>query len=388
MIKIATEKERAGVYKTMGYCFNWSEDAIKNNIESGSFNKYEEFIVSLNDKEDVESVFAIIPYDVYFEGKIVRFGGIGGVSSLPENRGAGNIRKMFKFSFEYMKEHNMIFSGLGPFAFQYYRKFGYEWCFTWQLVNIPINDLKDFPAASSYRQLKKEDKELFENFRNHINERVNGPVVRDERLANEKWDYYRNTNHKVYGAFNDKNELVSMMAFKQEGKEIKVAEMYFEDELSRQYLLNFLYRHRSMTEKVELVLHVDDEIRNILPSPRISYWHWPNKMGRVVLVEEALKLLNIKNSFDNFSIKINDDLAPWNNQTFNVSCVNDKVNVSCDNSLADFEMDINRFSQLIYGHIDATQAIKLNFVKINNKTRIRDFEKLFYKKTTMLWQEF
>ena len=143
-----------------------------------------------------------------------------------------------------------------------------------------------------------------------------------------------------------------------------------------------------MTEKVELVLHVDDEIRNILPSPRISYWHWPNKMGRVVLVEEALKLLNIKNSFDNFSIKINDDLAPWNNQTFNVSCVNDKVDVSCVNSLADFEMDINRFSQLIYGHIDASQAIKLNFVKINNKTKIRDFEKLFYKKTTMLWQEF
>ena len=143
-----------------------------------------------------------------------------------------------------------------------------------------------------------------------------------------------------------------------------------------------------MTEKVELVLHVDDEIRNILPSPRISYWHWPNKMGRVVLVEEALKLLNIKDSFDSFSIKINDDLAPWNNQTFDISCDGNKVNVSCDDSVADFEMDINRFSQMIYGHIDAIQAIKLNFIKVNNDKKIKDLEKLFYKKTTMLWQEF
>ena len=96
MIKIATEKERSAVYKTMGYCFNWSEDSINNNIENGSYNKYEEFVVSLNDKEELESVFAIIPYDVYFEEKVIKFGGIGGVSSLPENRGAGNITKMFK----------------------------------------------------------------------------------------------------------------------------------------------------------------------------------------------------------------------------------------------------------------------------------------------------
>ena len=43
---------------------------------------------------------------------------------------------------------------------------------------------------------------------------------------------------------------------------------------------------------------------------------------------------------------------------------------------------------MIYGHIDAIQAIKLNFIKVNNDKKIKDLEKLFYKKTTMLWQEF
>ena len=217
--RLANEKDRKAVYETIGYCFNTHEDSIKNNIENGPLNKYEQFIVAENDKQEIESVFSVVPFNVYFEGEIVKFGGVAGVSSLPEHRGAGNINNLFKFALKYMKDNNMILSGLGPFAYQYYRKFGYEWTYTWQLVSININDLKGFKEASKYKKLTKENAEEFENFRNKCNQRINGPIIRDERIVNEKWNHYKNSVSHVYAAY-EKDEIVSMMVYKQEGREI------------------------------------------------------------------------------------------------------------------------------------------------------------------------
>ena len=385
---LANENDRKAVYETIGYCFNTHEDGIKNNIEHGPLNKYEQFIVAENDNDEVESVFSIVPFDVFFEGEIVKFGGVAGVSSLPEHRGAGNITGLFKYALQYMKDNNMILSGLGPFAYQYYRMYGYEWTYTWQLVSININDLKGFKAASKYKKLTKENAEEFENFRNECNKKINGPIIRDERIINEKWAHYKNSVSHVYAAY-ENDEIVSMMVYKQEGREIKVSEMYFKNETARQYLLNFLYRHRSMTDSVELVLAVDDEIRNILPTPRLKYWHWPNKMGRVVMVKEALELLKLEEGFDGYYvIKVNDEHAPWNNKNFKLSCNNERLVVSECEEKEDFEVSIQRLSQLVLGHVSGKEAIKLELVKVNNQEKEKLLKKTFTKRTTMLWQEF
>ena len=386
--RLANENDRKAVYETIGYCFNTHEDGIKNNIENGPLNKYEQFIVAENDNNEVESVFSIVPFDVFFEGEIVKFGGVAGVSSLPEHRGAGNITGLFKYALQYMKDNNMILSGLGPFAYQYYRMYGYEWTYTWQLVNIKINDLKGFKAASKYKKLTRENAEEFENFRNECNKKINGPIIRDERIINEKWNHYKNSVSHVYAAY-ENDEIVSMMVYKQEGREIKVSEMYFKNETARQYLLNFLYRHRSMTDSVELVLAVDDEIRNILPTPRLNYWHWPNKMGRVVMVKEALELLKLEESFEgSYVIKVNDEHAPWNNKNFKLSCNNERLVVNECEEKEDFEVSIQRLSQLVLGHVSGKEAIKLELIKVNNQEKEKLLKKTFSKRTTMLWQEF
>ncbi len=389
-IRLATQKDKEGVYKTIGYCFNSSQSTIKENINNTDYNTYEQFIVALDDEESkIESVVSVVPFEVFFEGKKVNFGGIAGVSSLPENRGGGNIAGIMAYALNYMKEKNMILSGLGPFAFQFYRKFGYEWCYTWQLVTIPIDDLKNFPAAFTYKQLFKDEADIVEKFRNEINQKINGPIIRDERIINDKWNYYLSSNSHVYAAYNEQNEMVSYMVFHQEGREIKVSEMYFKDEISRQYLLNFLYRHRSMVDKVELVLTTDDEIRNILPTPRIQYWHWPNKMGRVVMVKEALELLNIEEPFEtSYNLKVNDSLADWNNKTFHICCVNGHLVVEETNDPEDFEITIQRLSQITLGHLSAKDAVKLNLIKVNNENKLKALYKTFTKRTTMLWQEF
>ena len=388
-IRLANEQDRVGVYEAIGYCFNSDRGSIENNIKNGTLNNHEQFIVAVNDNEEVISTFSVVPFTINFEGEKVPFGGVAGVSSLPEHRGEGNIANMFVYALQYMKDNNMILSGLGPFAFQFYRKMGYEWCYTWQLVTIPIEDLKSFPAAPKYKELRRENWELFEEFRNKVNSKINGPVIRDQHIINNKWSQYESQRKRVYAALNENDEIISMMVYHQEGREIKVSELYFESEKARQYLLNFLYRHRSMTDKVELIVAVDDEVRAILPTPRINYWHWAYMMGRIVVVKDVLELLKLENSFEgSYTIKVKDDLADWNNKTFKVSCKENRLLVEETDNEADFEITIQRLSQLAMGYISGKEALKLELLKVNNQEKIHLLEKSFSKRTVMLWQEF
>ncbi len=388
-IRFAKDSDKKQIYQTMGYCFNNSQHSIQNNIEHGNLNS-ERFVLATDDNDNIISLFSIIPYVVNFEGHAVNFGGIAGVSSLPERRGEGNIGNLFTFALNYMKENNVILSGLGPFAFPFYRKFGYEWCYSWQLVSFDIEDLKNCISAKKYHRFNKDEANIVEEFRNKVTKNMNGPLIRDDNVINNKWQEYYDNNYYVYGAYDENDVLVSYMVYRMEGKEIKVSEMYFLNETSRQYLLNFLYRHRSQINKVELVLTTLDEFRNLLPSPRINYWQWPNKMGRVVMVKEALELLNIKDNFKgSYTLKINDKYAPWNDKIFQISCqnhhllVNEKITKKFD-----YEITIQRLSQLILGHLSASEALSLELIKVNNSNKNDLLTKTFTKRTTMLWQEF
>ncbi|MCI5745476.1 MAG: GNAT family N-acetyltransferase [Erysipelotrichaceae bacterium] len=387
-IRLANESDRKQVYETIGYCFNTPQDSIENNIKNGTLNQYEQFIVA-EENNQIYSLVSVVPFKMNFEGKVVDFGGIAGVSSLPECRGKGNISDIFSFALNYMKEKNMIFSGLGPFSFPFYRQFGYEWCYTWQLVEVNVNDLKAFKSAFTYKKLTKEDSDLTEKFRNKVNKKLNGPFVRSAKQIEDKWNEYKSKNAHVYGAFNENNELVSYMVYTIEGRMLKAFEIYFVDEESKEYLLSFIYKHRSSIDSAELILDVDDTIRNVLPSPRIKYWHWPNKMGRIVMVKEALKMLNVlDDTLNAYTIKVNDKQAPWNDKTFKINVNNHQVEVSETSDNADLEIDINRLSQITLGHISAKEALQSNFVKVNNHKALDAFIKTFSKRTTMLWQEF
>ena len=65
-------------------------------------------------------------FDSMLDGQIVANGGIGGVSTLPEYRNTGAIRKIFEKLIPDAYRNGEVFSTLYPFSHAFYRKFGYE----------------------------------------------------------------------------------------------------------------------------------------------------------------------------------------------------------------------------------------------------------------------
>ena len=60
------------------------------------------------------------------DGKLVRNGGIGAVSTLPEYRMEGAVREIFRKLLPHAYADGEVISTLYPFSHSFYRKFGYE----------------------------------------------------------------------------------------------------------------------------------------------------------------------------------------------------------------------------------------------------------------------
>src|SRR5690606_42039566 len=80
-------------------------------------------------QNELESQMLVLPLEVLFHGETMSMGGISYVSSYPETRGMGNIKKLFTASLDHMNREGMVLSYLDPFSYPFYRKFGYEVAF-------------------------------------------------------------------------------------------------------------------------------------------------------------------------------------------------------------------------------------------------------------------
>ena len=65
-------------------------------------------------------------YFANFDGTIFPMSGIGGVSSLPQYRHQGGIRKCFEQQLRANYDDGVVLSYLYPFSTKFYGKFGYE----------------------------------------------------------------------------------------------------------------------------------------------------------------------------------------------------------------------------------------------------------------------
>ena len=86
-------------------------------------------------------------YTVSFDGHRVLCGGVGDVSSLPENRRQGAVRGIFSAKLREMREGDFLFSYLYPFSHVYYRQFGYELCQQPLRQWIKCQDLLSLPCT-------------------------------------------------------------------------------------------------------------------------------------------------------------------------------------------------------------------------------------------------
>ena len=350
----------------------------------------ERFAAFEDDNKTMTSCIVTQPFHVNFDGHNELMYSIGNVSTLPQYRGCGGIREIFKMVLPYLYKQNVCFSYLYPFSNSFYRHFGYEICCKRQIFRLKLDKLPRFKTDGSCYLLDQNSKdiaasdipEIYEQWQKRYNMMVL-PVSYDYSFI-EKADPYKDQEFTyIYRSRSDRP--LSYMTFKniRSGNEriMNCTSFMYTCTEGLKGLLSLAGTFLSHSSYIQFPLP-----ENLCPDPVFSEWTDDAVkcnmdyygMVRAVNVAEVLKKARYKNT-GSISITITDDFIPENNHTFHIVFENGTcTTLTIDDGNVDISLSIGAFSSFITGVYDTCNLSESDSVKIYNEHA--PLGQIFYKK--------
>jgi predicted acetyltransferase len=317
-------------------------------------------ILGIKERETLAAKLHIIPLEIYMGNERYNMGGIASVSTYPEYRRNGYVRELLTESLSVMKDNNQTVSMLHPFQVEFYRKFGWELFVNLKKVWVTQEGLKPFPGKRG--KIKRYNKhnfpdDLYKLYDQYAQD-YNGGIYRTE----DWWKERSITDLTVGVYFNDSNETEGYILYTIKDRKMKVEEMISITPDAKKGLWNFICQHDSMISGVELVLQTNDPLVFMLKNPRVKTELHPYFMTRIVDVEGFLiQHLNTIAEEVNLLLTVRDEVAPWNNKTFFISC--DNVKETLVYNQKDITISIQALTALAFGVYNAKQLNDMGFIK-------------------------
>jgi len=316
----------------------------------------------------------VLDLQTYIAGRPFHMGGVAGVATWPEYRRQGLVGKLLVHSLQEMKAKGQTLSFLAPFAFGFYRKFGWGTYTDIKTYTIQANQL---PPRSSYSGKigRVTGYEHVQNIYEAYASQYNGTLLRtkfwwERRISKRKpGQIARYTD----AAGNGQGYIIYEVA----KKELNIHEFVFLNEEARSALWSFIGQHDSMIDRVVMSAPVDDILTDLLPNPRITQEIVPYFMARIVDVEAFLNQYPfVAAGEETFYLQVTDVHAPWNDGSYTIH-INKKgdASVSRDPQIFSQEdalhIEIGDLSTLMIGYRTTVQLSALNRIQGSKETMNR-----------------
>jgi predicted acetyltransferase len=397
-IKRVEEKDRERVKFIDYYCFyDEFHDKDKLNLFLDGTLEWETCFGAY-DGETLMAILGLLDYKAAFNGRAIKMGGITTVATLPEFRYKGTVGKLLSFTLNKMKEMGMVVSYLDAFQYAFYRKYGWEIGFVRKQVELVSEDLKGFGDNShSFKPLNKDNiPDMNAVYEKYI-ENYNCAVLRSNKMWDTKFLWIKFLKHNIYGVFDKDDNLKGYIYYekkkpeKQPFSDFCIYELVYSNVAARAELLRFAYFHNAECQNIKWYgIPEDDPLLFELKNPRRNLKIDPNMMIRIVDVAGFLREIpDISGSEGEFTMRITDKHAEWNDGVFRVTVKNGGFEVIKDNTLPpDFECDINQFSLIVTGVCGFAYLTKYEKLTLNDKSKLEFLDALFPKKTTYMNEHF
>lgn len=328
-------------------------------------------------------------FSARFDGHIVQMGGIGAVSTLPEYRNTGAVRKIFEALLPAAYEKGEVFSSLYPFSHEFYRKFGYDTVCYVNCYEFTPDSLKkySFDGEAVQYQPGSEVHEYADIYNRYASD-YNLSAVRDDKSMKEhmEGEYFRNRRFAyllrrnnigiAYLIFSDKKE--------GEGFMIDIEDMAYNGNEGFNAILGFLGRFSADYAKIRMKLPYDTDLHLIIRTAdaySVSKRTYFNFMCRIINVQKALELMKKPDGAE-FTVAVNDPYITENNGTWRVNAAGvDR----CDDE-PQMTVSIPTLSQLVSGAITLKEAMLKNDIEISNNRET--FETVFAGKPVCIAEDF
>jgi predicted acetyltransferase len=308
------------------------------------------------------------PFTARFDGHVIKNGGVGAVSTLPEYRNTGAVRAIFREMLADAYASGEIISSLYPFNHAFYRKFGYETVCYANKYMFPVTALKGYKHEGWVKMWRQgETPELFTEVYNKFAEKYNLSFVRDDGLMSNcvRGAYYKD-HHFCYLIGDEENGPTAYVVFddRKDGDKhiLNVDDMAYTGPCGLRSLLGFLARFTADYSEIWLQLPTDVELRKLVDDPYdIKSTAICNYMVRAINAPKLLALMK-KPQNARFTIEILDDMLPVNTGTWLV----DGESVTPTGEKPDVTVSERAFSQLALGISSLDEALFRTDVKLHS----------------------
>ena len=315
-------------------------------------------------------------YKINFDGNVVEMSGIGGVATLPEYRNKGLVRELFMAALPELRERGYICSFLYPFSYSFYRKFGYEICYSYNNVTIPSSFFKAYANDKSVTMHEKGGdisgfKKVYESFSRN----KNLSVVRDEKMWRDMIDKDPYAANSFAFLVKDGGEAIAYLLFDvkkysdDEGNALRIKEIAWARREGLYSALGFINAFGSQFEEVIWNAPVGLNALTMFPECyEIEIKCLPSGMNRIMDVEKALNLMKLPECGGKMIINVNDEFLPVNSGNYLIEFDDKNREVTRTDKTPDIITDVQTLTQLATGYVSFDQALmKRGFIVNGNR---------------------
>ena len=141
LIRYAKKDEINDIKNIWNYCFN-DEESFVDYYFKNKYNNNNTIVVC--EDNDIVSSLQLNQYKIRLDNKEYETSYVVGVSTFPQVRGRGYMKKIMEYSLNELYRKKQLVSILMPIDYRLYRKYGYEHCYDQLEYNIDIEALKNF----------------------------------------------------------------------------------------------------------------------------------------------------------------------------------------------------------------------------------------------------
>lgn len=297
-------------------------------------------------------------------------GGIAGVATFAEARGQGYVGQLLRQSLVAMREAGQTISALYPFAWAFYRRYGWDWVGRKLNVKLPTRELKAYPEGK-----------LIEMVEGSVDERREALAPGYVNFARQYRGVFTSGTHRWNSRLSDSDNRATYtyrypptgayLLHRYDGGSSRVREFTGVAPEDYRAALSLLHYLGTQCKEARLALPDDTTLFSYVMHWDIEVHMEPVFQGRVVDFAPALAQVRVAPGTPNGSLTLalNDEYAPWNDGTWRITVESGKVQADLIVGIgveADIALDIQALSQAYWGTPSLTELRRAGRIEVQN----------------------
>ncbi|HEY9165634.1 MAG TPA: GNAT family N-acetyltransferase [Candidatus Kryptonia bacterium] len=377
IIRQANSGDADAIAGLLSKSFLEDTSVIRVSIESNPRYTLSDMYVAEEKAGGVLGCLRITPFEVCSLGVRMPMAGIAAVAVQPEARRGGIAETLMQDALKRMYEMDYPISMLFPFKHHFYKKFGYAYVGNTFSYEFSPNNISPFAERSHVRPFVKSDRSKVKRvLQQYIERHGRFTPMRNDNF----WDLVVLPKFKDAYVYDD-GEIKGYVVYelyKDSSSEpvINIKEFVGLESSAHRGLWGFIGALGDQITRLKFLAPYDYPVHIFLKEPReqsfdrlfFEYKSFATLasgfMLRVINIPAALKLLN--HNFEpqvDFVLKVSDGNLQLNSRVFKVHLHSGETVVEEGREPAQFETDIEIFSQIYSGFLNPLDALKYGFAR-------------------------